>query len=138
MYDSCYNINSKVQLVIQTPFKEIYRYNISKKGDYAIVVGKPANKIHIYSLVDFQLKFCLDSEFQQQGILNISISRKTKFFSIMYNDYDIEIYKLTDEKKVNRICKCMDEIINDEQRVVKKQSFLKRTFVSIKVIGFYY
>jgi hypothetical protein len=139
MLDNGYSISSKVQLVITTPFKEIYKYNISKKGDYAIVVGKPLNKIHIYSLIDFQLKFCLDSEFQQHGILNISISKKTKFFSIMYNDYDIEIYKLTDEKKVNQLCKCMKIIMKDEdtstvgKKPVKKQGFLGRAFSSIKV-----
>jgi hypothetical protein len=136
MLDSAYNIKSKVQLVLTTPFKEIYKYNISKKGDYAIVVGKPDNKIHIYSLVDFQLKFCLDSEFQEHGILNISISKKTKFFCILYDDYDIEIYKLTDEKRVNQICQCMDEIIRDvDGHVVKKkkEGFLKKTLFTLKV-----
>jgi hypothetical protein len=136
MLDNGYNITSKVQLVVTTPFKEIYKYNISKKGDYAIVVGKPLNKIHIYSLIDFQLKFCLDSEFQENSILNISISKKTKFFSILYNDYDMEIYKLTDEKKVNQLCKCMNAIITDESgNKIKRAGFLNRTFSSIKVFS---
>ena len=132
-----YDIERKVQLVITTPFKSINKFNISKKGDYAIIVGNPNNKIHIYSLIDFQLKFCLDSEFQQHKIINISISKKTKFFSIMYNDNDIEIYKLTDENKVNQICKCINHIIDENEKISPKKKGFLNTIINVKVIFFY-
>lgn len=104
----------------------------------AIVIGHPMNKIHIYSLVDFQLKFCLDSEFQQQKIINISISKKNKFFSILYNDYNLDIYNLTSEKKVNQNCKCMKDLLlgNDDMGISgkkKKETFFSKTFNGIKV-----
>jgi hypothetical protein len=65
-------------------------------------------------LVDFQLNFCLDSDFEQSKILNISISKKTKFFSILYSDYNLEVYNLSDEKRVNEICNCMNDLWKEE------------------------
>ncbi len=65
-------------------------------------------------MVDFQLKFCLDSDFEQSKIINISISKKTKFFSILYCDYNLEVYNLSDEKRVNEICDCMNELWKEE------------------------
>lgn len=56
----------------------------------------------------------MDAEFEQQKILNISISKKTKFFSILYSDYNLEIYNLTEEKRVNENCNCMTQILEAE------------------------
>jgi hypothetical protein len=84
---------------------------VFKKGEMAIIIGHPNNKIHLYSLKDFQLKFCLDSDFQQNKIISIAMSKKTKFFSILYNDYNLEIYNLLEEKKVNQTCNCIKELL---------------------------
>lgn len=88
----------------------------------AVVIGHPNNKIHVYSLMDFELKFCLDSDFQMQKIINISVSKKTKFFTILYNDYNLEVYNLTEEKKVNQYCNCIKELLVEGNDMYKGTS----------------
>jgi hypothetical protein len=80
------------------------------------------------------LKFCLDSEFEQSRILNISISKKTKFFSILYADYNLEVYNLTEEKRVNHNCNCMNELLKEEIAgpMIKSDNFNSTTKRTIK------
>ena len=104
-------ITCKIHFVLTTPFKLITKYCLSKKGDIAIVVGDSNNKIHIYSLHDYGLKYCLESSHPQSRITNIAISRKNKFFSLLYDDYNLEIYNLIEEQKINTNCVCVDQLI---------------------------
>lgn len=134
-----------MQYVLTTPFKFVTKYNLSKKGDLAILIGIPNNKVHIYSLCDFRLKFCLDSSYPLNRISNISISRKNKFFSILYNDYNLEIFNLTEETKINTNCECVNQLIenkienNDNSTKIKgflSGKFFKSTYSKLQVIFF--
>jgi hypothetical protein len=68
----------------------------------------------VYSLIDFQLKFCLDSEFENQKILEISLSKKSKFFSIFYYNFNLDIYNLSEERKINDHCNCMVHMMAEQ------------------------
>jgi len=109
--NSKYEITGKIQYVLTTPFKLITKYCLSNKGDIAIVVGDSNNKIHLYSLHDYRLKYCLESSHPLNRITNIAISRKNKFFSILYDDYNLEIYNLVEEQKINSDCECVNQLI---------------------------
>lgn len=103
-------IIGKVQFVLTTPFKLIIKYCLSKKGDNAIVIGD-SNKIHLYSLDDYRLKYCLESSHPMNRIINIAISKKNKFFSLLYENYNLEIYNLIEEKKINTNCECVNQLL---------------------------
>ncbi len=106
-------ITGKIHYVLSTPFKLITKYCLSKKGDIAIVVGD-FNKLHLYSLYDYCLKYCLESAHPMSRITNISISKKNKFFSLFYDDYNLEIYNLLEEKKINTNCECINLLIENK------------------------
>lgn len=133
--------------MLTTPFKLITKYSLSKKGEIAIVVGDYNNKIHLYSLYDYGLKYCLESAHPMSRITNISISKKNKFFSLLYDDYNLEIYNLIEEKKINSNCECVNQLIehkydqnnnnkNNTSGINKYISgqFFKNTFSKFKVI----
>lgn len=145
-------ITGKIHYVLTTPFKLITKYCLSKKGDIAIVVGDSNNKIHIYSLHDYGLKYCLESSHPQNRITNIAISRKNKFFSLLYDDYNLEIYNLVEEQKINTNCECVNQLI--EHKYENNHSnhsnnsnnsaglfggkFFKNTFKKFKVNKFFF
>ena len=47
-------------------------------------------------------------------ITNIAISRKNKFFSLFYDDYNLEIYNLVEEQKINTNCECVNQLIENK------------------------
>jgi hypothetical protein len=111
-----------------------------------VVVIGTNNKIHLYSLIDYQLKFCFtyepftntDYDLQSQfiKILNVNISKKNKFLSILFSNYNFAIYELSNDKKAKSIkCKCMKELLNDENlfEKPKKKSFFSSAFDGVKV-----
>jgi hypothetical protein len=121
-------ITKKIHYSLSTPFKIITKYNLHK-GNIAIIIGDNANKIHIYSLNDFDLKYCLDSSHPFNKILNISISKKNKFFSVLYEDYNLEIYNLLEEKRINSNCECLNSLM-EEKVDLKKSSFFSKKFLN--------
>jgi len=137
-------ITGKIQYVLTTPFKLITKYCLSKKGDIAIVIGDTNNKIHIYSLHDYGLKYCLESSHPLNRITNIAISRKNKFFSLLYDDNNLEIYNLIEEQKINTNCECVNQLIEHKYDNNNNQNnnnnggffggkFIKNTFKKFKV-----
>ena len=121
-------ITKKIHYSLSTPFRIITKYNLHK-GNIAIIIGDNKNKIHIYSLDDFDLKYCLDSSYPFNKILNISISKKNKFFSVLYEDYNLEIYNLLEEKRINSNCECLNSMI-EEKIENKKTSFFSKKFIN--------
>ena len=84
------------------------------------------NKIHIFSVEDFQLKHCLGENIQINRIMNFGFSKKNKFLSFFYDDLSIQIYNLINVNENNKtICTC--------QKDDSKKSFLGSMFSSIKV-----
>ena len=112
-----------------------------------IIVGHPENKIHVYSLQDFQLKICIESESINNNISNIQFSKKQKFFSILYSDLKVEIFALPLEKKNKTIsCICQSKFIapydmEDENELSTRlkerkgvKNIFSRAFTKIKQI----
>lgn len=143
-------ITGKIHYVLTTPFKLITKYCLSKKGDIAIIVGDSNNKIHIYSLQDYGLKYCLESAHPMNRITNIAISKKNKFFSLLYDDYNLEIYNLVEEQKINTNCVCVNQLIEhkfdknytqnnngeSDSTGILGGKFFKTTFKKFKVKNF--
>lgn len=61
-----------------------------------LIIGEK-NKIHIYSLIDFQLLLCFNLELTDVLVENISFSPVNLFISIGYITGDIHIYSLIKE-----------------------------------------
>jgi hypothetical protein len=56
------------------------------------------------------LKFCIDTEMHDENIINIKFSKKQKFFSILYKDFNLEVFSLPLEKKNKTIfCSCQSK-----------------------------
>jgi len=76
-----------------------------------VAFSKYGNKLHIYSLEDFNLKFCIYLLDHEQIILNTCINPKSRFISTLsYDGTDIHV-NLYDLKKINsedRLCQCDD------------------------------
>ena len=88
------------------------------------------NKIHIFSVNDFQLKHCIVSEISSYNIISYCFSKKNKFLSILYDDYNMHLFNLTmDKGRENDICACGEE----EVKKKASSSFLGGLFSSIKV-----
>jgi len=75
------------------------------------------NKIHIYSVDEFELKYCFGDEIPLNKLMNFSFSKKNKFISFLFDDLTIHIYSLSNtEKNKKSICKCKKD---EEEKSVK-------------------
>jgi len=66
------------------------------------------NKLHIYSVENFELKFCFgDFDIHMDKLMTCAFSKKNKFLSFLFNDLSIHIYSLLkEEENKKNICKC--------------------------------
>lgn len=103
----------------------------------AVVVGHPNNRIHIYSLVDYQLKFCFAFESSPNKILNVNVSKKNRFLALFFSDYNMSIYYLSSDKKSGHNCKCLKELFNDDNTFQlekdRPKSFFSKAVTNLKV-----
>lgn len=120
---------------IITTFSEIQALEISKKGDLLLSVSKFGNKIHIYSLDDFQLKFCLFLTSSEQKVLNSAFNQKSRFFTMLsYNgeELNLSIFDLKHSSREDQLCQCSDyddEEINLISSVKENQHSLFGNFM---------
>lgn len=91
-----WNIKSH-QMNLVTGFKEIDYIKISSFGEYICVVGEGANRFHLYSLFDYELKYCLWRGAKPSHTIDISFDLKCKFMSILTGMKTLHIYKLFDD-----------------------------------------
>jgi hypothetical protein len=84
------------------------------------------NKIHIYSVADFELKLCIGGdEMPLNKLMNLSFSKKNKFIGFLFSDLTIQIYNLLNgEPQSYCICKKDHE---------EKKSAIESFFSGIKV-----
>lgn len=127
---------SKLQYVITTLFKEIYLYEVSSTGELIITVGSN-NKIHVYSLLNFQLLLCFNSEFTSTPIETIAFSKSNIFFSLCFINGHIKIYSLLSElslffnhrkKSFAFLSNC--DCFNEFEKEVLKEKTKSSTFLS--------
>src|SRR5690242_15565628 len=94
--------------------------------------SKLGNKIHIYSLEDFQLKFCLFLTSSELIITNACFNDKSRFFSILsYNgeDLNLNLFDLKHCDSEDHLCQCDDhddeevKLISSLHEVQKTNSF---------------
>ncbi len=104
-------LSSKLQMMIITTFNEIHTREISRKGELIAVVSKFGNKLHIYSLNDFQLKYCMFLTNSEHKIFNLSFDKKSKLVSMLSFDGEDMILSIQDLKNSaaeNQFCECDD------------------------------
>jgi hypothetical protein len=97
--------------MIITTFSEIQYIDISKKGDLMAAVSRYGNKIHIYSLNDFHLKFCLFLTLAEHKIFNLNFDSKSRFISMLSFDgldLNLNLFDLKHSKSDNQLCQCDD------------------------------
>lgn len=132
---------SKIQMNLITGFKEIDYIKASDFGDYICVIGEGANRIHLYSIFDYELKFCLWRGSKISKTIDVCFDLKCKFMSVLTDSKTLHIFKLNENQKnetTNKIKKKMVEHANtnrfskyhDLQFGNHKQSLIKK----IKVI----
>lgn len=135
-YSHIWRPSGKLHFKITTLFKNIFMYEVSPKGDFLVVIGNN-NKIHIYSLLDFQLILCIDSENKDISIESIAFSPLNVFISIGFITGEVHIYSLISEqeeyfsllmkkKKYSASCFCLEEF---EKEMKSKES--KSTSISM-------
>ncbi len=128
---------SKNQMNLITGFKEIDFIKNSDFGDYICVIGEGANRIHLYSLFDYELKFCLWRGSKISKTIDVCFDLKCKFMSVITYSKTLHIFKLYENQKKDptyKINKKMVENANtnrvsrfqDLQFGNHKQSFMKK------------
>jgi len=106
----------KNQMNLITGFREIDFIKISDFGDYICVVGEGANRIHLYSLFDYQLKYCLWRGSKISKTIDVCFDLKCKFMSIITDSRTLHIFKLYENQNkavTNKINKKMVENANN-------------------------
>jgi hypothetical protein len=141
-----------------TTYSEIQFIEISNNGDLMASVSKYGNKLHIYSLIDFHLKYCLLLSMDEHKIFNLNFNYKNRFVSILSfdgKDLILNLYDLKNSDDEVELCQCDDcddsdiNLISSERahslfgKLVSKIShvkylliFIKKIFASNQVIPF--
>lgn len=110
-------ISMKMTMSINTNFTSIQSLEII--GEYVIASSSCGNKIHLYSVKDFSLMYCLFLGNFAYELGNFSFDNKYKFFMCSTNNKYIKLFKLKDIKDTNNgdnICSCEE---HDDEEVDK-------------------
>ena len=118
-------------------FDYINSFYFDQNKNDLIVLSKFCNKIHIYMIkdeteYDYTLKHCFYLGNSINDISNLILSEK--YFCLIANYSDIQIYKLNKTKKnikTLNFAKCACGSHNSEKQIVvgKKQSFSSKSFI---------
>jgi hypothetical protein len=114
----------------------------------AVTVGPSKNTMHVYSLIDYQLKYCFcpESDNLNSNIIDLQISKKNKFISLLYSDWNLEIFNLSEEKIFlsSSKCSCVEyysssdfDIKEGKEKISFKErtkGFFLNTFTKLKKI----
>ena len=106
-YITCLDNKSNVtrdQMNLITGFKEIDFIKSSDFGDFICVVGEGANRLHLYSLYDYELKYCFWRGSQKSHTISVSFDLKCRFVSVVTEMKTLHIFMLgEDDKKENDV-----------------------------------
>ena len=109
--------------------------------------SKYGNKIHIYSLEDFQLKFCLFLTNHELKIMNACFNNKSKFVATLtYNGtgLNLNLFDLKNSDTEDHLCQCDDhddsevKHISSLNDVHKTYSFFGNFVSKLSVVKYKY
>lgn len=86
-------------------------------GNYLVISNYYGNKVHLYSIKDWTLKYCFFLGYYSYELANLSFDLKEKYFMLSTNNKYIKIFKLKNSTETH--CKCnsyKDEKIDVERK----------------------
>ena len=119
-------VNSKDRIVIS---KKVGWH--LKKGDLIAVVSKGGSNIHIYSLTQYQLLYCLWRGKLDEDVLDIAFSRKNKFLCLVNSKNTVHIYALDPSDQNIIICKCHE--VDESDKSDKQTGLFSSVLFKVKV-----
>ena len=120
-------IISKYKKKIITNFDFIQIIQFSPSGDKIVAVSIYGNKVHIYDSISGKLKNCIFLGPKIQSIGKIFFSeKKPNYLLIIRNDKVFNIYKLGKAKEKDQIPKCICNIDNDKDLLIRLSEIDKK------------
>ena len=120
-------IISKYKKKIITNFDFIQIIQFSPSGDKIVAVSIYGNKVHIYDSISGKLKNCIFFGPKIQSIGKIFFSeKKPNYLLIIRNDKMFNIYKLGKAKEKDQIPKCICNIDNDKDLLIRLSEIDKK------------
>ena len=122
--DSIYSVS---KVIINTAFNAFQYITFSTKGNMLLTISNDATKIHIYSMIDNQLKYQLSRGFSEAKINNICFSDTEKIIALLMAHNSIHFFNLENldsifeeetnyRKKIVPISKESSDIVTSYQR----------------------
>jgi len=105
--------------------------NIQLKGDIICAASLYGNKIHLYSLKDYQLKHCFVFGEMEIQINSCIFDKKGKYLSFLVNKSEIFIINLDQDE--NDLCECEEFDDNNILLLANRKSIISGIFTTIKV-----
>ena len=125
-----HQIKKKKQLLIITTFTDIQNIKLSD-NELLYVSNKYGNKVHIYSINDYELKYCFYFGHIYFKAINIVFNKKNKYLALTSMNYGILVVDL--KHSDSTICQCDDyEDLTEEECVERKPGFFGALVSAIK------
>lgn len=120
-----------VSFILKIELCLVRKYNfLVIQGDLVSIISKGGSKIHIYSVNEYQLIYCLWRGKVDEEILDLTFSKKNKFLCLVNTKNTIHIFAMdpTDHNIIT--CHC-HEIEQAEKH--QPQGLFTRVFSKVKV-----
>ena len=122
-----HKIISKYQKKIITNFDFIQIMNFSPLGDKIAAISIYGNKIHIYDSISGKLKYCIFLGPKIQSIEKLYFSeKKPNYLLFVRNDKYFSIYKLGKAKEKEQVPKCICNMDNDKDLLIRLNEIDKK------------
>ena len=122
-----HRIISKYQKKIITNFDFIQIMNFSPLGDKIAAISIYGNKIHIYDSISGKLKYCIFLGPKIQSIEKLYFSeKKPNYLLFVRNDKYFSIYKLGKAKEKEQVPKCICNMDNDKDLLIRLNEIDKK------------
>ena len=122
-----HRIISKYQKKIITNFDFIQIMNFSPLGDKIAAISIYGNKIHIYDSISGKLKYCIFLGPKIQSIEKPYFSeKKPNYLLFVRNDKYFSIYKLGKAKEKEQVPKCICNMDNDKDLLIRLNEIDKK------------
>ena len=122
-----HRIISKYQKKIITNFDFIQIMNFSPLGDKIAAISIYGNKIHIYDSISGKLKYCIFLGHKIQSIEKLYFSeKKPNYLLFVRNDKYFSIYKLGKAKEKEQVPKCICNMDNDKDLLIRLNEIDKK------------
>ena len=95
------------------------------------VISKGGSNIHVYSLTQYQLLYCLWRGNVEEDILDIAFSKKNQFICLVNSKNTVHIYALDPSDQNIIICKCHE--VDDSEKTDKHGSLFNSVLFKVKV-----